>query len=299
MSRLIVNADDLGYTPGVNRAIFQLHTARAVSSATAMATGAALPVIGSRVPHGLGIGCHIILVDGAPAAPPETIPSLLIPSLQIPSLQEGGRFRPSLSHFLLDLERGRIRDGEIEVEAVAQIRRLQALGFQLTHVDTHKHTHIFPRVLRPVLRAALQCGIRAIRNPFEPSWSRAVTRGASLPRRIGFSLLGGFHQGFLAEVRRAGLLTTGGALGVLGTGVLDTALLERLLAALERHGDAAECYELVCHPGFHDAVLAAQPTRLQAERERERAALLDAVPRWTGAIRAAGGAHPLITFAQL
>ena len=70
-----------------------MHTARAVSSATAMATGAALPVIGSRVPHGLGIGCHIILVDGAPAAPPETIPSLLIPSLQIPSLQEGGRFR--------------------------------------------------------------------------------------------------------------------------------------------------------------------------------------------------------------
>ena len=285
MSRLIVNADDFGYTLGIDRAVAELHAACAVSSATAMATGAASAALETRVPRGLGIGCHIVLVDGNPAAPPEAIPSLL----------EGERLRPSLSGFLLDLERGRIRDREIEVEAIAQIRSLQNLGLTLTHLDTHKHTHLFPRVLRPVLRAALQCGIRAIRNPFEPRWSQAVTLGAPPLRRIEFSLLGGFRRGFLAEVARAGLRTTGGALGVLGTGVLDAAMLDRLLAALAQHGDANECYELVCHPGYHDAALDTQPTRLRAERERERAALLAGVPRWTGA----GGAHRLITFAQL
>ncbi len=285
MSRLIVNADDFGYTPGIDRAIVELHTACAVSSATAMATGAAMARLENQVPRGLGIGCHIVLVDGSPAAPPEAIPTLL----------EGGRLRPSLSRFLLDLERGRIRDQEIEAEAIAQIRSLQTLGFTLTHIDTHKHTHLFPRVLRPVVRAALQCGVRAIRNPFEPRWSQALTRGASPLRRLEFSLLSSFRRGFLAEVARAGLRTTSGALGVLGTGVLDAAMLDRLLAALAQHGEANDCYELVCHPGFHDAALDAQPTRLRAERERERAALLAGVPRWT----AAGGAHRLITFAQL
>ena len=285
MGRLIVNADDLGYTPGIDRAVFALHAAGAVSSATAMATGASLPTAQGRIPRGLGVGCHIILVDGSPAAPPGAVPSLL----------QGDRFHPTLSRFLLALERGQICDREIEVEAVAQIRSLQAAGVRLTHVDTHKHTHIFPRVLRPLLRAALGCGISAIRNPFEPSWSCAVTLDAPPMRRMQVSLLRCFRQGFLSEVRRAGLRTTGGALGVLGTGVLDAALLERLLTELEQHGHAAETYELVCHPGFHDAALDAQPTRLRAEREQERAALLGVMPRWTGS----GGAHRLITFADL
>jgi len=40
-TRLILNADDFGLTPGVNRAIAELHTAGALASATLMANGAA------------------------------------------------------------------------------------------------------------------------------------------------------------------------------------------------------------------------------------------------------------------
>ena len=39
--QLIINADDFGLTPGVNRAIAELHQASALTSATLMATGAA------------------------------------------------------------------------------------------------------------------------------------------------------------------------------------------------------------------------------------------------------------------
>jgi len=42
MKRLIVNADDFGLTQGVNRAIAACHQQGIVSSATLMATGAAL-----------------------------------------------------------------------------------------------------------------------------------------------------------------------------------------------------------------------------------------------------------------
>ena len=88
--------------------------------------------------------------------------------------------------------------------------------------------------------------------------------------------------------------TTDGALGVLATGTLDADALERLLEACAEYGKPGECYELVCHPGFHDAALDALPTRLRAEREWERAALLAVLPRWTGA-----GRLRLQTFADL
>ena len=285
MSRLIVNADDLGYTAGINRAVLELNRDGALSSATLMAQGAATAAFPRPAPAALGLGCHVVLVDGMPAAPTSKIPSLL----------RGGRFRSSLARFAVDLELGRIRDSEIELEAVAQIRALQNTGCKLTHLDTHKHTHLFPRVLRPLLRAALQCGVPAVRNPFEPAWARAVTRKSPALRRAEISVLSLHRKQFLREVARAGLRTPDGALGVLGTGVLNTALLHSLLQALDRHASAADCYELVCHPGYWDAALQALPTRLGAERETERAALLDTIPAWTRA----GRSQQLIHFGEL
>ncbi len=288
MSRLIVNADDLGYTPGVDRAILALHASEALSSATMMASGASHRQSAALLPERKPwVGCHVVLVDGVPSAPAGAVPSLLCPA-------GTGMFRPKLGRFVRDLLAGRIRDGEIEAEAIAQIRSLQALGLTVTHVDTHKHTHLFPRVLRPLLRAALQCGIRAIRNPFEPAWARSATRAAPLTRRVEVALLAQFRAGFLREVERAGLRTTAGALGVLATGTLGAASIEALLRALAQHGAPGDTYELVCHPGFHDQALDQMPTRLRAAREVERQALLEVIPRWTGQ----SGPHALVSFAE-
>ncbi len=283
MPRLIVNADDFGYTGGVNRAIVELHSAGALSSATLMATGAALdgalsglPVwtkIGQQrnaEPGQLGVGCHVVLVDGAPVSAPKELPTLA---------PQRRAFRPTLGAFVRDLVRGRIRDAEIEQEAVAQIRLLQARGLRLTHLDTHKHTHMFPRVLRPLLRAALACGIKAIRNPFEPVWSIRVTPHAPILRRSEVRLLAMLRPSFASLIAEAGLHTTAGALGVLATGTLDVFTLEKLLqAALDQSGAPDQVWELVCHPGYHDAELAGQSTRLLAAREDERAALSMVLP---------------------
>src|SRR5277367_7193849 len=179
--RLIVNADDFGLTPGVNQAVMELHAARALSSATLMATASyfSQAVSTAKQCPSLGVGCHIVLVDGTPALPPTQIPSLIDTSSQ-----NGTAFRPKLSTFVTDLLRGRIRDSEIEAEATAQIRKVQQAGIHVTHVDTHKHTHTFPGVLRPLLKAALACGVKAIRNPFEPDWSLNATANAGHVRKI-------------------------------------------------------------------------------------------------------------------
>ncbi len=275
VARLIVNADDWGYTAGVGRAVQELYEAGAVSSATAMAGGADLS-------SGPAAGAHIVLVDG-------------VAQTSAPGLAPGGVFRPMLGRFVLDLTRGRIPEREIEAEAVAQIRALQADGLRLTHFDTHKHTHIFPRVLRPLLRAALRTGIRAVRNPFEPAWARAAVRGAPLARRLQVRLLTLYRAEFAREVSRAGLRTTAGALGVLATGSLDAPRLRAILTALACYSGPNDAYELVCHPGYLDAELAAAHTRLKAERERERDALLAVIPQWCGP----GKPHRLISFGEL
>ena len=262
MGRLIVNADDFGLTEGVNRAILELHAAGVLTSTTLMAQAAATveAIEIARSTPALGVGCHVVLVDGEPVLSPQQIPSLADTST--------GRFHPTLGAFLQRLLTGRIRFAEIEAEAAAQIELLQSNGVVLTHIDTHKHTHMFPAVLRPVLRAAKAAGIRAVRNPFEPKWSLRATPGAPWLRRAEVSLLRSLDPTFRRIVAEEGFTTTGGALGVLATGTLDAAAVASLLAALPEG-----TFELVSHPGYNDADLAQAHTRLLASRETEREAL--------------------------
>jgi chitin disaccharide deacetylase len=280
VKRLIINADDFGVTPGVNRAIVELNGAGALSSATLMATSGSFREAAheSVKRPSLGTGCHVTLVDGNPLLESEARKKLVT--------RPSGHFRESLGRFAWDLVRGAIPEAEIEGEAAAQIRRLQASGVTVTHVDTHKHAHVFPGVYRPLLRAARSCGVRAIRNPFEPDWSLAVTRGASGLRRMQVRMLRSMRTSFLESVRRAGLTTTDGAIGVLATGKLDAETLRAFLKAMP-DGD----WELCCHPGYVDAALEGVRTRLRQSREIERRALEEVIPNAAG--------FSLIHFGQL
>lgn len=264
MRRLIINADDFGLTAGVNRAVVELHEERVLTSATLMARAAATDEaieLALRFPL-LGVGCHVVLVDGEPVLPAAEIPSL--------TDRQTGWFHPKPGSFLRQLLFGRIRAAEIEAEAAAQIALLQGRGLTLTHIDTHKHLHMFPAVLRPLLRAARAAGIRAVRNPFEPAWSRRATPAASLFRRIEVNMLRQLEPAFRRIVAQEGFATTDGALGVLATGTLDEATLHSVLRKIP-----AGTWELVTHPGYSDDDLAKAHTRLRQSRETERQALLE------------------------
>jgi len=268
-SRLIINADDFGLTPGINRSILELHNAGVLTSATLMATGPAFDdaIAIAKANPTLGVGCHVVLTDGIPASPPETISTLLGP--------DGRSFRPSLLDFVQALLRGRIREEEIEREADAQIRKLQHAGITITHVDTHKHSHLFPAVARPLLRVLERTGVPAIRNPFEPAFTQQLAH-AGLKRRMQIRLLNSFESRFqrLPEIRDRKVLTTGGTVGVSATGNLNATTLTQILNSLPPEG----AYELVCHPGYNDRDLDHVTTRLRAHREVEMQALLSAIP---------------------
>jgi len=262
VTRLIVNADDFGLTSGVNRAIIELHKAGVLTSATLMARAEATEEaieLAQQTPT-LGVGCHVVLVDGEPVLSPAALPTLADP--------DTGRLQPTLGAFLKRLLAGRVRSDEIEAEAAAQLAHLQHAGLRLTHIDTHKHVHMFPRVLRAVLRAARAAGIRVVRNPFEPAWSVRATPFAPWLRRAEVKLLARMEPVFRRIVAEEGFTTTAGAVGVLATGTLDAATVGSLLKALP-----LGTFELVSHPGYNDAALARAHTRLLASRETERTAL--------------------------
>jgi predicted glycoside hydrolase/deacetylase ChbG (UPF0249 family) len=270
MKRLIINADDFGLAPGVNRAIVELQQAGALSSTTLMATAPYFSpaVYLAFVQPALSVGCHVVLVDGSPLLRPDEVPSLLDPRRPA-----SFSLRPTVVGFLHDLVRGRIREQEIEAEAIAQIRRVQSSGLTVSHIDSHKHVHAFPRVLAPLLRAARSCRVACVRNPFEPLWSLRATRQANTWRRAQLHAMQSQRRAFSRLAAEHGILSADGSIGVLATGSLDEQVLRSLL-----HAMPGGTWELVCHPGYCDRALEQSHTRLLASRDTERNALLEVIP---------------------
>jgi hopanoid biosynthesis associated protein HpnK len=260
LRRLIVNADDFGFTSGVNRAIIEAHTHGVVTSSTLMADGAAFDeaVKLAKSTPGLSVGCHVVLIDGAP----------VLDSAQLPSLTDSSRFRGGIKSFAARALAGRMNAAEITAEASAQIRRIQTAGIAVSHIDTHKHTHVFPQILKPLLRAAADCGVRALRNPFgprRPFRSRQLLARPNLWTRYAeVRILRAFSDKFCSAVAKAGFVTPNGTLGIEVTGTLDETLF-RAIAETIPEGT----WEFVCHPGYSDADLRAANTRLRESRETE------------------------------
>jgi hopanoid biosynthesis associated protein HpnK len=274
--KLIVNADDFGLTAGVNRAIVETHIGGVVSSTTLMANGSAFAdaVTAARSAPNLSVGCHVVLVDGTPVSAAGAVDTLLAIRSAEPD-----KFYSSLSAFAARAMLGGFDRDQLVAEVTAQIRNIQSTGLQVTHLDTHKHAHIFPEILAALLRAARICGVRAIRNPFVPVKAmpaRLFKGKRDLWKRYGqVRMLHTFSGQFRQRIKRAGLLTPDGVVGVIETGSVESSgyssLLRQTLASLPEG-----TWELVCHPGYNDADLRATRTRLLDSREEERRLLTSA-----------------------
>jgi len=262
--RLIVNADDFGLTPGVNRAIVEAHSRGIVTSSTLMANGPAFDdaVRKAQTVRDLGIGCHVVLIDGKPVIDGRDLPSITTQQ------SEETHFRNGLKSFAARALTGRLDPEEIEAEVTAQIRKLQSAGLSVSHVDTHKHTHLFPAVLRPLLRAAKTCGVLGLRNPFgprKPLRSTELLRRPSLWTRYAeLKVLSTLANKFRLVAQREDMLTTDGTLGIVVTGALDEQLF-RAISDIIPEGT----WEFVCHPGYNDDALKTVNTRLRESREAE------------------------------
>ncbi len=189
--RLIVNADDLGRTSGVNAGIFEAHRSGIVTSATLMVNGLAaaeVPALSATSPK-LGIGLHLQLTGGSPRLPPG----------RLPTLTDRNGLLPASPGPLLEAD-----PAEILAEARAQLAYFRELmGRDPTHVDSHHHAQRVPAVFAAVVALAKETD-RPVRLA-EPSMAELLHR-----ERIRTS--DRFEDGFYGE---AATLET--LLGILGT----------------------------------------------------------------------------------
>ncbi|MGC5328901.1 chitin disaccharide deacetylase [Brevibacillus sp. SYSU BS000544] len=148
--KLIVNADDFGYSRGVNWGIIEAHREGIVTSATMMVNMHALEhaVLLANDHPKLGVGIHLVLTCGRPLL--SHVNSLT---------DEQGRFLRY--HDLIS----RASVEEVEQEWIAQFERFLATGLTPTHLDSHHHVHAHEKILPVAMRLAERYQL-PIRNPF-------------------------------------------------------------------------------------------------------------------------------------
>jgi chitin disaccharide deacetylase len=264
VKNLIVNADDLGWTEGVNRGIAEAHRNGIVTSASLLANGAAFAsaVELARAAPGLGVGVHLNLSDGPPVAGRAAVPCLV---------NDAGEMEGGPERLLVRITARSLAVKEVEKEWDAQIRRVREAGIAPTHLDGHKHVHMLPGLFPIALRLAKRHGIGAIRISHEASKLREALSAGGASRAGAVLKQGVQARGLKMLARdarecaeRAGISTADYFCGIAQTGELTKEGVARLLRSLPEGTT-----ELMCHPGYADEALQATATRLQGSREKE------------------------------
>lgn len=147
MIQLIINADDLGLTPGCNAGIVKAMTEGIVTDTTLMInTDYTQDAIDLLKKQGLiRVGLHLNLTYGTPLLPAKEISSLV---------DDHGRFKRKITEAALCM-----RQSEVERELTAQVEKFLAAGLSLTHLDSHHHAHSYPEIIDASIALAQRLGV--------------------------------------------------------------------------------------------------------------------------------------------
>lgn len=226
--RLLVTADDLGWSHGVNRGIIECHVNGIVTRASIMPNGAAFDdaVERARQTPSLAIGVHLNFYRGTPVSPLDRVPSLVGPD---------GTFPGAWKTTIRRLATGALQLDELEAELSAQVERVLAVGLVPICLNSDKHLHLWPSAFDVTCRVARRYGIPEIRVVRDPLQAKTIALGLH-----GLSVRN-------ARVAKAmQLQVPDGTIGVAQRPLSDELLLRILRGAT--HGRT----EMVVHPGYVD-----------------------------------------------
>ncbi len=256
MSRyVIINADDLGMSRGVNKGIEAAHRQGIVTSTSILATGNEFDAacgIARRCPE-LGIGIHLAWVESRPVSDPKRVPTLV---------DTAGNFTAGWSGFFSRCLLGKISLDEVESEGAAQIERVLAAGFRPDHVNSHEHVHMWPPVFERVKRLAEKYRIPVVRVTREPLVDGLgdCARPWGWMRRTVLDLLASRQPCRYRDGVAAGSIWSARAcFGLADSCALTEPRLLRFLAALPEGVS-----EVMCHPGEGNDAYGDRDTEMRA-----------------------------------
>lgn len=299
--RILITADDFGWTDGHNLAVERAARAGTLNRASLLANGAAFAgaVIAARRCPRLGVGVHLTLCEGRPLSEgaPGGVSSNPGPgSGSGPGscgshsascsagrsgapgraglgalLRPDGAFHDGLGAVVTSYARGRLDVGAVGREWRLQIERVLDAGLSLSHLDGHKHVHLLPPLLALTIELAREYGVPYVRVPLE---APSLALGATPGRVAGWLVLSRLAKQARARVRAAGLVTSDHFVGFARSGAMTR---ERLLDAVKKARTGLT--EIMVHPALRsaqfEAVLGGYAWARSYRSEDEAAALCD------------------------
>jgi chitin disaccharide deacetylase len=220
---LIVTADDFGAAVEVNEAVEAAHRTGILTAASLMVSGPAADdaVARARGNPNLRVGLHLLLVEGRPVLPPDSVSRLVDAS---------GSFRRDMAAMgALFATSGEARR-QLAAEIAAQFEAFRATGLALDHCNAHKHYHLHPLIGGLIASIGRRYGLRAARVPLEPA---AILRKIepSTPRMPALALAP-WALLLRRRLRAAGLLTCDRVFGLQWSGGMTRDRLCGLIAHL-------------------------------------------------------------------
>jgi predicted glycoside hydrolase/deacetylase ChbG (UPF0249 family) len=209
--KVIVNADDLGFSRGVNDAIFSLMARGRVTSATIMANGADVEDAVRRAGEfpRCSFGVHLNAFGLRPLTQNAGLS---------PILDQAGNFAGNVIRQMAIP--APLREAIFQ-EWCAQVDKLQSLGLRVSHFDSHHHTHTLPALLPVLKRLQRRFNIRKVRismniysrqtparSPWLPAgkaiWNFALRHFPATTTTEGFSSLQVFCEAWRESPRQFG-----------------------------------------------------------------------------------------------
>jgi len=237
LKQLIVTADDFGLSIPVNEAVEDAHRRGILTAASLMVGAPAFEdaVRRARQMPDLGVGLHLVLLDGKPVLPPDSIPDLVDTDGNMPT-------RPHETGAAIFL-RPTVRR-QVEAEMRAQFEAFRRTGLPLDHVNGHHHYHVHPNVVTLLIALGKEFGVRAVRVPYEPLWRSWRANGDGWWRRFGNTAI---HLMTTTPMRHrlssAGIASNDVIFGLNDSGAMTR---DRVLRFIEQLPDGTS--ELYCHP---------------------------------------------------
>jgi hopanoid biosynthesis associated protein HpnK len=224
MKQLVVTADDFGASVAVNEAVEQAHREGILTAASLMVAGDAMEDAVARARAllpALGIGLHLVLVEGRPVLPPEQLPALV---------GRDGRFRTDMVRMAFRIFIDPAARRQLRAEIEAQFAAFAATGLPLDHVNAHKHFHLHPTIAATLLAVGREYGMKAMRAPVESAAIVHAVDPSVAPPRI--DVAGHWARRLRDRLRRDHLVVPDTVFGLAWSGRFDGERLRRLIGLL-------------------------------------------------------------------
>lgn len=235
-NNIIVNADDLGMTPGTNEAIFYGYDNGYITHSSIMTNCDYFndAVVGIKDRPNLNIGIHLNLTYGK-----------ALNNNQL-YCNKDGIFNIGYLELIKKSIFSNIFLIEVKKELELQIKKAIDNNINITHIDSHRHIHLIPNIYEIVLELSKKYNISRVRLIKED-----ILNSLKITKKFNFIFNGGIVKYTLLKLftyvntKKGDKYKNISFFSILFTGVIEKSIFNKIL-------NSKVNYEVMIHPSFID-----------------------------------------------